>query len=168
MPKAVVGQGLTEQVDFKKWAQSLCWVGEAKSKLPFFSRKAKIYLFSMSFPNLPRRGGVGWEEEGVLERRNTTCKCRQSEDVRGSASLVVAGLSFAELSYSTWNALFHTHLWTVGWLFLMWTRQPFSGLLYSWPCFPRAIYSLWVITTMAVTILLNGWGLMFLTLAWTQ
>lgn len=81
MPKAVMGQGLTEQVDFKKWAQTLYWVWEAKSKLPFFffSRKAKIHLFSMSFPNLPRREGVGWEEEGVLEHRNITCKCRQNE-----------------------------------------------------------------------------------------
>lgn len=59
-------------------------------------------------------------------------------------------------------------LWTIGWLFLTLTRQPFSGRLYSWPCFLGAIYSLWVITTMPVTILLNGWSLMFLTLDWTQ
>ena len=40
--------------------------------------------------------------------------------------------------------------------------------LYSYPCFSWAVCSLWVITIGPVTILLNGWGFMFLTWGWTR
>lgn len=153
---------LTEQVDFKKWAQFLLWAGEAKINyflqqerekcIPFhlFTKFAKVRR-----PRLRGRRSFGAQKQN-LEIQSDIQDSHNVSYV--SVTKESKGLSFAVLFYPIWNIPLHMHLWTIGWLFLTLTRQPLPGLLYPWPCFPREIYPLWVITTMPVTILLNGLG----------
>ena len=109
--------------------------------------------------------------QSIKERRSWWRKETNPEHTvhpwRVSITFPVGGyLPFAVL-YSILNILFHIHLWTTAWLFLTWLAI-LCRPLYSYPCFSWAIRSLWVITTGPVTILLNGWGFMFLTWGWTQ